>query len=452
MRFLNKTRRDAGAAWLERTNPLQGLSIREAQGIFDCARNGDTQRLHWLYAEVERSNPTLLTCVERRGSAVASLDWTVSARSDAADPTLADEQRDAALRLLSGIENLSETVEHLDLAFFRGFAHAQPIWEADGTCRRVSLLDSWLFLRRDGRLYFNPSCDGFSRNAVEVTPDAGLVSVRRRREIDNPALAVHIREAVGERDWGRFLERIALPKPAVFMAPNATKEDRDAYVAAAEQVEDGLVSVWPSGASVTDFMGASRGQDPFSAFVRHQEERIVLLSTGGTLTSLAESGSGTLAGAAQMEVWREIVARDATAIEAAIQRGVVAPFLARAFPGKPCAVAFSLDRAKKLTALETAQLAATLRTAGWAVDRAELEEAVGFSLTEAEVAPAPSPLALAKARDARATGGDAPATDEDAPARKDLALSLDDALYAAMAEAIEEELAKDKEEEGDNRK
>ena len=37
---------DAAHCWLERTNPLVGVSIRTAQGIFDAARSGDTQRLH----------------------------------------------------------------------------------------------------------------------------------------------------------------------------------------------------------------------------------------------------------------------------------------------------------------------------------------------------------------------------------------------------------------------
>ena len=391
-----KLRKDAGTAWIERTNPLGGLSIREAQAVFDAARGGDTQRLHWIFREIEAANPTLMTCVERRGSALAGCPWRVTVHPSA-DRGLGEEQRDAAERLVGGVGNLDEAVEHLGLAFFRGFAYAQPLWEADGTVRRISLLDSWLFLERDGRLYYNPACDGFSANAEEVTAEAGLVGVRRARAIDYPALAVHIRAAVGERDWGRFLERIALPKPAVVMAPNATDDDRDGYVAAAERTEDGLVSVWPSGTTLTDFMGGSRGQDPFSAFVRHQEETVVRLATGGTLGSIAEAGSGTLAGGAQADVWREIVARDAVTVGAALMRGLVRPCLERAFPGRPVCVDFALDAARKPTAQEAAQVAATLRTAGWIVDRAELEEATGFTLEREEAAPAPG-LALAKAR------------------------------------------------------
>lgn len=386
-----KLRRDAGTAWIERTNPLAGLSIREAQAVFDRARAGDTQRLHWIFQEIEAANPTLMTCVERRASALAALPWKVTA-NPSADAALGDEQKDAAERLVRAVDDFDEAVEHLDLAFFRGFAYAQPLWEADGTVRRISLLESWQFLSRDGRLYFNPACDGFSANAEEVTADAGLVGVRRRRAIDYPALAIHIRAAVGDGAWGRFLERIALPKPAVIMAPNATEDDRAAYVASAEETEDGRVSVWPSGTALTDFMGGSRGQDPFSAFVRHQDERIVRLATGGTLGSIAEAGSGTLAGGAQADVWREIVARDAVIVGAALMRGLVRPYLARKFPGRPCAVDFAFDPSRAPTAKESAELAATLRTAGWRVDRAELEEATGFTLEEAPDLPARDPV------------------------------------------------------------
>lgn len=392
-----KTKRDAGKAWIERTNPLRGLSIREAQMIFDAARGGDTQRLHWIFQEIECANATLMTCVERRTSALAGLPWSAVVRASA-DPALASEQKDAIERLISGIDNFDEAVEHLDLAFFRGFAYAQPLFEADGSVRRIELLPSWCFLTHDGRLYFNPVCDGYGSNCIEVTREARLIGILRNRAVDYPALSVHIREAVGERDWGRFLERIALPKPAVTMAPAATEQDKALYVEAAERVEDGLVSVWPNGSALTDFMGGSRGQDPFSAFIRHQEERIVRMATGGTLGSIAEAGSGTLAGGAQADVWREIVGRDAVIVGSAIMRALVRPYLEHAFPGKPIAAEFAFDAEKRLSAKECAEVAATLKTAGWRVDRSELEEATGFSLEEVPDAPAQNPFGGAFAR------------------------------------------------------
>ena len=113
----------------------------------------------------------------------------------------------------------------------------------------------------------------------------------------------------------------------------------------------------------------------------------MLLSTGGTLTSLAQADTGSLAGGAQMEVWREIVARDADAIEGAISRALVRPFLERRFPGRQACVDFTFDRTRKPTAKESAEVAATLRSAGYTVVQDELEEAVGFTLRKDEMTP-----------------------------------------------------------------
>lgn len=395
-------------SWLERSNPLRGMSISEVQAVFDCARNGDTQRLHWLYNEIEGTNPVLLTCVERRTSALAGFRYGAAVRASAPDQALADEQKAAIEEFIAGIENFQDVLEHLDLAFFRGFSFAQPLWEADGTVKLVSLPDSWLFLKKDGKLFFNPECNGMSSSAVEVTPQAELIGLSRRRAIDYPAMAIHIRAAVGERDWGRFLERVALPKPAVFMAPNATEENRRDYLDAAESVEDGKVSVWPNGTNITDFAGGSRGQDPFSTFIRHQDEKIVLLATGGTLTSLAAADTGSLAGGAQMDVWREIVARDAVALEKPINR-MVSRFLSLKFPNRPQLADFVFDREKELTPKEVADLAVSLKNAGWRVDQSELEERTGFTLEKVEEsAPQGGGFAFARAKAAETKSAESP--------------------------------------------
>ena len=425
-----RLKKDDGQAWLERSNPLQGLSIRDAQAIFDAARSGDTQRLHWLFQEVEAANPVLLTCVERRAAALAGLSWKVDARASAKDQKLADEQRDAVDGFLSCIENLPETVEHLDLAFFRGFAHAQPIWEADGAVRTVNLPDSWLFVRDPaGGWFVNPECTGFA-GALQDCRDARLVTVTRRRPIDYPALGIHVRLAVGERDWGRFLERHALPKPILTMHQNATEDQKADYVRAAQAIENGQVATLPYSAGITDFAGGSRGTDPFSSFVDHQQRLVVLLATGGTLTSLAMADTGSLAGGAQMKVWREIVSRDAAVIAAAFNRSLVRPFLEAAFPGRPACVDFAFETGEAPTALETAQVAETLKRAGYTVDQGELEERVGLKL-ERDAAPAPgTAFGFAKAKEA----GRKPAAEAADP--------LEEALMMKMAEAMAEELTK----------
>ena len=86
-----KEKRNATLAWLERSNPLRGLTISQANMIFDCARNGDTQRLHWMYQEIETQNPVLSMATTRRAGAAPNFAWRVVQRA-AMDGSLSAEQ------------------------------------------------------------------------------------------------------------------------------------------------------------------------------------------------------------------------------------------------------------------------------------------------------------------------------------------------------------------------
>ena len=408
--ILAKSKRTAATAWLERVNPLQGLTIAQAKSIFDVARAHGSPLLQKIYEEIELIDPVLMTCVERRQSALAGLGWCAVANASAADQDKAEEQRKALEDFANGIENLDDAIEHLDLAFFRGYSVVQPIWENDAPkVHRVVLLNSWNFLRGDdGRLMWNPECTLDPNGCEEITADARTVQIVRRRAIDWPALSIYIRKYVGERDWGRFLERYGIPPVDVIMAPNATDEDRDKYTACAEAAKNGCTVAYPAGTEISRAEG-SRGQDPFTAFIEHQEKLIVLMATGGTLTSLAQADTGSLAGGAQMDVWEQIVQRDGVVISAALNRDLFVPFLRERFPGEPIMAHFEIGKEDEPSATEAAELADKLKTAGWRVDQSQLEEQTGFKLEREEAAPQPMPFgtpqpsAVAPAEDVAAT-------------------------------------------------
>lgn len=371
-----RTSDDRTRAWLERTNPLLGLSVSQAQGIFDAARGTGSALLHRIYAEIESADPILMTCVERRASALACMGWRANVLAES-DAGLADEQRKEIAELANGIDNLDEAIEHLDGAFFRGYAHVQPIWE-DGV-KHVNLLNSWNFLRDlGGRWYWNPDCK-LDATGLESVDGARLVTVTRPRAIDYPAMIIYIRKALGERDWGRFVERYGIPPVDAVMGPDATNESRAKYVETALAARDGDPAVWPNGTVVTRAEG-SRGQDPFTAFIEHQQRLVVLMATGGTLTSLAEADTGSLAGGAQMEVWTQIVRRDAQLIGAALNRALFRPYLESKFPGRPICANFELGLEEETSAEETADLAVKIKSAGYTVDQAQLEEKTGLKL------------------------------------------------------------------------
>ena len=378
------TARKLADEWLVRFNPLHGLNEIEAQGIRDQSRDGNFARIQWLYHNVELYDPTLLTCVERRAAALVGLDWRVVARPEAPEPELADEQARAVSEALGKIDNLPDAIEHLGLAFFRGFAHIAPVWDADGLCRHIDLPQNWNFARdpQTGVWYWNPRAEygvpGASPNLVPI-PDGELVTVERPRPVDWPVTLIFLRNTLGEMAWGQFLERFGIP-PAILTQPEGlTEEQITRFRQAAQAFTEGLAGTVPYGTEV-HFATEARGQNPFSEFVRHQSELIVLLSTGGTLTSLAQSGTGTLAGNAQMDVWREIVARDGTIIGNALDRGVAQKVCAALFPGKPCLCRFELGREAALTPADALDLAVKAKAAGYILDRDELADAVGFAL------------------------------------------------------------------------
>ena len=381
--ILAKPRRSAATTWLERVNPLQGLTITQAKNIFDVARAHGSPLLQKIYEEIELTDPVLMTCVERRQSALSGLGWRAVANASAADDAKAEEQRKALEAFANGIENLDEAIEHLDLAFFRGYSVCQPIWEGIRV-RRVNLLNSWNFLRGDDdRLMWNPECTLDPKGCEEITPAARVVQLNRRRAIDWPALSIYIRKYVGERDWGRFLERYGIPPVDVIMAPNATDEQRQEYLDCAEAAKNGSSGAYPSGTSISR-AETSRGQDPFTAFIEHQEKLIVLMATGGTLTSLAQADTGSLAGGAQMDVWEQIVQRDGVVISAALNRDLFIPFLREAFPGEPVMAHFEIGKEDEPSATEAADLAGKLKVAGWRVDQSQLEEQTGLKLERDE--------------------------------------------------------------------
>ena len=184
------------------------------------------------------------------------------------------------------------------------------------------------------------------------------------------------------------MDRFGLP-PAVLTMPAMTaKEEEAKFLQAAKAAADGRTVALPNGSGVT-YAADARGVNPFSEYLRHQQEHIVLMATGGLLTTLAESGSGTLAGNAHMETWRQVVRKDARIIGEAIQGQLVAPWLRRKFPDRPVCSVFDFDAEPAPTASEVLDDAVKARQAGYEIDEKELSEKTGYTLRLAPPPPAP---------------------------------------------------------------
>lgn len=390
-RALVRTRADrAATAWLEGYNPLRGLTLRRAQSIFDAARRGNDVRLQWIYENIEQADPTLMVCAERRAAALADLDWTIrpkaAGRARGFDEALAREQCALLEHAYGDAEevNLLPALEHLAKAFFRGHAHARALWSPDGlTLRGFETFNAWNLCRdlETGRWHWNPAAsETLDFAALEPVPPGELVTLVRTRHIDYPALAIYLRNGLGEREWGRFLERYGIPPVLITMPQDIDPAQVDAFCARAVEMADGGSGALPFGSVVT-YAQEARGVNPFREFLDHQQQLVVLMATGGMLTSLTgATGIGQGATQAHEETWRAIVRRDAAAIATALNRTVTDALLDRAFPGRPHLAAFDFQTRPEPGPAELFDLAAKAVQAGYRVAQDELEERTGFRL------------------------------------------------------------------------
>ena len=370
-----KARRTGAQAWIERTNPLTRLSLRAAQSIYDTARGGGYTRLQYIYAEIEKTDPTLFTCVDRRLSALSALGWRVVANVEG---TKAEAQKKILEKMLDGAVGLSAAIEHMGLAFFRGFSFCEP-YMRDGRLA-FNCPPSWEFNRSpDGTWWHNPLViegDAGGEGQTAFDPEA-VIHIERVRAVDYPALALYLRHEVAEDEWGRFLERYGIPPVILEMPPLAQPGDADRFAQAAQQVYEALCGAVPNGTRVNT-LAEARGADPFSAFIEHQEKTMVRLCTGGTLGSIAEAtGIGSGASDAQGDVWREIVSRDAVLIGEEFTRW----FGRYVFP-EGMLVRFELGTEKRATPDEVFETAAKARQAGYRFTKEYLETETGAELEE----------------------------------------------------------------------
>ena len=376
------------AAWAETLNPLRGLSIDRAARIYDNARIGAYADLQWLYNEVETADPTLLTCAERRSTALLETDTTVrkvdAKKARGFDEALADDQAAFLTLCFADAErgNLNEALEHLALAFFRGFSHARPLYAPGMTSLEgFDTLDGWNFCRdiHDGSWWWNPDAASVPTNNCKPIPTGEMVSVVRSRHVDYPALPIYIRRALGDNKYGIFLERYGVPPVIIIMPPDTDKGSEPEYKAAAEKVAKGGSGTVPNGSTV-NYATEARGTNPFADFLRRQEEQIVLMATGGILTSLSSpTGIGGGATDAHQATWRTIIRRDCKLITTPINRVVVSDLLNANFPGRPHLAYFDFADPQP-TAMEVFETAEKAKNAGYRVRQADLEEKSGYTL------------------------------------------------------------------------
>ena len=383
--------KSAEALELERMNPLRGIDEWRLGQIFDDARDGVYADLAWLYNEIEGVEPALMACCETRESAAGELGWIVRTadpdRTRGFDKGLADEQRAALLAEFGAVgDDLPELAGHMTTAFFRGAAHALPLWNPDGTLAGFKPLDLWNFAfdRGSGIWYWNADASRDEGTFQPVPPGETVsLAVSSSRHVDHAALPIFIRAALGAKRYGVWLDRFGIPPVGVIMPPNAERGEQGAYMDLARKFARGGSGVLPNGSQVT-YGTEARSVCPFPEFIRFQQQQIYAIGMGRVHSgeNQGDNLGGNAAGVVDTAL-RRIVRRDARRIARAVNDCVTRKVLARLFPGRPMLAQFAWDTEAKRTGREALEDAGLARNAGLAIDRGQLEEMTGYTLSDA---------------------------------------------------------------------
>lgn len=380
-------------------NPFRGLTTARAQAVEDMSHNRTSPELQRIYAQLEKTDEIMIAAKRMRISSISEKPWSIVPEDDA-DEAEAAVQVDYIQKQLQNADGFRKAIEHLALAMFRGYAALNPVyndqqmtqlkafnlidnqnliysnrfqkwlWNADGSpC--YSCYDEESADLRDGVTYINN---------LPAIPEDEIVLMVEDTPIDYPALMIALRMQMSNHDWGRFVQAYGLPN-IIMELPSYIKDGQEtAFYESVQEMFDGGSGVVPAETKI-HYGESARGVEPFSAFLLEQQKLMAKLILGGSLLLISESGTGTLAGNAQYELFQNIIRRDLMLIAETLNEQLIDKMIARKFNTRSL-VKLEFDVESKRTPEQILTLAKLAKEAGYEMDQAELEAAVGFTLTK----------------------------------------------------------------------
>ena len=336
----------------------------------------------WALNQALTITPMLADKVRFWTNSIKQMQWKIEpvTGADAAKVTAQTE----ALKAAYAAQDLPATLEHLAKAPFYGFAHIAK------TAPRWSFLDQWNFVR-DG-LYGDWFWNGDLRitNSVGLPDDARLdVSSYIIREYTDPLLLQMLGLFVDVKNirrwWNVNMEQESKRQVVVIAGTGIANPEE--FQRSSTEISGGRSGVLEGGDGETKtqvlFPPASRGLPYYENALKFADGEITKALTGGTLTMLSSSGSGSFAGQAHSETLDRLMGAEALAIAQVLRDQVDIPALKAAGllkDGEAPAAQFSLSAVKQADPAAEADIVAKLWTAGLEVDVEEESARLGRKL------------------------------------------------------------------------
>ena len=320
--------------------------------------------------------------IQRRRAALLACDWDIRVSADEdANKGLAAEQSAFLREAYDRVENFRDAVSFMFSGLFRGYAHLEKHFAASGMVTRLEPVEQWFWVR-DGLFgaweYNQDAKSGVGRGeSVDFQNFLVFESVPLNRML----AVLYLRKNLSQKDWDSFLEVYGIPSIFLVGPPNTPETKEAEYHAVAQEIMSNGRGYLPHGSDVK-FVNGGGNKPPFLEHIDYIDRQITIAATGGLLTMLAESGSGTLAGNAHSDTFLQIARSDAALLSGLFQEQFDTPLLREYFPEQPILAYFEFAPPAEDEVSKVVKDAVELAKAGVRMDLRELEEKTGYKLQE----------------------------------------------------------------------
>lgn len=385
---MSNTRIKQADFWRGNYNPLRGLNMARVVTYLDEAERGAYADIQWIYRQIEKRDATLRGVIRKLKASIKKLDWDIKIPDglDEAETPLAEAQQVYLRKAYDKIQNIRAAIGNLVMSEFRGFAHLEKVYQGNDVVA-LELVPQWHWVRDGiyGEWQLNPEAKSGIVEGEEVTLDEFLI-----REVDDPAnliaLIAFVRKSLSQKDWDAFIETYGLPAIFAILGDQVGDDERDATQLLVETIIGNARGVLPKGTDIKMPGDSVRGNHPFSAHIRYQDEQIVLAGTSGTLTMLTDStGMNSGQADAQTQTFDALAVALAGDISEVFQEQFDQAMLEAAFPDQRHYAYFELAAKEEDDVDAEFDRALKASQAGYRIPADELAEKTGYKLESAPV-------------------------------------------------------------------
>lgn len=376
-------------AWSTLVNPLRSLTSTGISQLLEQVKQGNDVRLQIAFYETERTMPIFGICINKRLAGVTSRHWDILPMDESPEAKIQAEKIKKVFDRsdMRNTDGLTEALRHLALASFRGRSCVKPFINDNGELY-FKKIQNWNTLEWNDKLYWNPTADqgiyfldsyGKEQIPLQELTDDEVVWIKDERPIDIPGIQIYLRQLVGEENWAKAVERYGVAQ-IVITAPEGTPDSAlNVWNQRAISLFEGGSGVLPPGADVKA-MTEARGQDPFTAYINHQQEVIVLLACGEKLTTLGgPTGLGSDLASIQSQEFNNLVSYDCKRIANSMTKCAVHKCVKHFFPNQECKVRFDFVEDDNTTPDKYLEMATVVKNLGLAIDVEKLKELTGLN-------------------------------------------------------------------------